>query len=371
MADLYTSLIRAKQELNDGVLPPTMPVPENVQHFIDPAFTPGLGALGEDEERGLQCPVRGCGKYHHRLRWHLNGSHRDIGGATRVLAALSIPQGVGLDSTRFRAGNTARGLRPGRRVNLVGLKHGDPSVTRRSVQSRKGNAKTINHRNMINTCEAQITHRLWDLYHKVGRSPSMTESRAINGHALDRACTRLYGSWNAAKLAAGMDTVVNNGQTVGKERTVAALREWFNEHGRLPEERQAYRPNRTPLIPSVGAIKRVFDTTSWPRAMRRAAVNLGVYDSRYRPRPGTKAAPRYGREYTRAGVIGMFRTFHREHGRLPTPTENNCGSPRTPHRSTTFKHTQTRSWPDAMHEMAIVLNIYDARYRPHPTDDAA
>ena len=41
MADLYTSLVRAKQELNDGVLPPMTPVPENVQHFIDPAFTPG------------------------------------------------------------------------------------------------------------------------------------------------------------------------------------------------------------------------------------------------------------------------------------------------------------------------------------------
>ena len=61
MADLYTSLIRAKQELNDGVLPPMTPVPENVQHFIDPAFTPGLGALEEDPEKGLRCPVKGWG----------------------------------------------------------------------------------------------------------------------------------------------------------------------------------------------------------------------------------------------------------------------------------------------------------------------
>lgn len=75
MSDLYTSLVRAKQELNGGV-PPLTPLTEEAKKYMDPDLVPGMGILNEDDDKGLQCPVEGCGKWYSRLDAHLR-SHVD------------------------------------------------------------------------------------------------------------------------------------------------------------------------------------------------------------------------------------------------------------------------------------------------------
>ena len=103
MADLYTSLTNLKREMNGGRMPPMTPIPERALAVIDPALTPGLGALEEDPEKGLRCPVRGCGKWAHALSSHITSAHRNIGGVRGFKRMMSIPRTAALLSRREKA----------------------------------------------------------------------------------------------------------------------------------------------------------------------------------------------------------------------------------------------------------------------------
>src|SRR5690606_35849901 len=83
MAGLYTSLSRAKAEINNGELPPMEPLGDKERRLINPKFliNGGKGGIVKHPTKGLRCPVRGCGRwYHHRGR-HGGKSHPEIGGA--------------------------------------------------------------------------------------------------------------------------------------------------------------------------------------------------------------------------------------------------------------------------------------------------
>lgn len=287
MADLYTTLVRAKQELNGGVLPAMTPIPENAQNIIDPAFTPGLGALEEHPEKGLRCPVRGCGKWTHRLGDHLGKKHGDIGGARAVKYALSIPMGAPLASSRYRDGCRSRTRR------LI-----DTGVTRPPMRTpawndpvaRAANARragrngtgTVGFRNLRNSCAAQLIQRLLAVRDRIGRTPSAREATQHDG-TLVKLAQNLYGSWNGLVAAAGLvgRPTGNRDRAADRAHVLVMLREWCAVHGSLPTRRQVATPTSAPLLPSYKAVLRAFECESYPEAMRRAAALLNIYGGRY------------------------------------------------------------------------------------------
>ena len=277
--ELYTNLVQAKQTIDSGYEPPMTPIPEDVFHLIDSAFTIGLGAFYEDPEKGLRCPVRGCGVYRHMLRRHLN-RHAELGGANAVLDALSVPRRMALVSQKVKRGMSERllqrwaaGMQPVSKGN-----RGNRSAANASL---KRTHSTVQLQNMRNSCEAQIVHRLWDLHNKIGRSPTKNEARISGEEPLILACIKLYGSWNAAKATVGMEK--NSPRLRGKwskENVLTVLRAWYDCHGRLPSSSEN---KGLPLLPSKTVFLNKFNTDKWPVAMRRAAINLNIYDARYRP----------------------------------------------------------------------------------------
>lgn len=291
MSALYTSLVRLKMAMNGGELPPMTEIPAEATDYIDPAFTIGLGALTEDETRGLRCPVRECGKFFHLLTQHVNKMHPEL-GARGLRKLLDIPMTAPLASHKWRARRSAIASAWARseegsavlargRANLPANWHRAP---RDPEKGKKRVFQSVGRRNLSDRCEAQLTHKLIDLQHQIGRSPTSTEARTILGTDFVSYVTNVYGSWNAAKTRFGMDAYSNQYTVrglVSKEAVLAALRAYHKVHGCLPNVNQAQRPTRTPLIPSRPTICKAMGTESWPEAMRRAASLLNIYGGRY------------------------------------------------------------------------------------------
>lgn len=318
MADLYTSLSRAKQILmatrdwrGDGPPPPPVsmtPVPESVRHIIRPEYTIGLGALRECgvveeegrkapcpecrsidgcEQRGLQCPI--CGEWFDRLSLHLNKGHKDVGGAVAVHRALQIPTSAKLASHRFKAEHRAKAermKRDGRLKNIAdNPRRQTGRATKKMVQAASSARASMGVKNLRNACDAQIKQRLAAIYERVGRSPTLNEAAAIDQGAVS-AAQRIYGSWNNAKAQLGWDVFERHAWRRGKvdwerEAVVEALSAWYEEHGALPRSTDAQKPNRTPLIPAPATIIRAMGGGTWVSAMDRAADTLGIYGGRY------------------------------------------------------------------------------------------
>ena len=268
----YTTLVMVKMMLNDGSLPPMTPIPEKIRHIINPEYVPGFGALNEDEEKGLQCPV--CGAWKHWLSSHVGNAHQEIGGARGLRKLMGMPLGMSLLSRsareRTREAHKGRDTKPMRR----GLRN----AKRRNGKRRK---LTVAERNFRNTCHAQLGHFLWDLRNKLGRSPSFREGCALEPTRA-RAAIHMYGTWNAAKAAHGLD-VVGRYTASSPEAVTAAIAAWVEVRGRLPGAADAQRG--LPWIPPYSTVLRQLKCDSWKGAMRKVAIRLGAYDARYRPEP--------------------------------------------------------------------------------------
>lgn len=276
---LYTSLVRLKQGLNGGILPPMTPIPDQAKHLIDPAFTVGLGGLEEDAENGLRCPVRGCGVYRHNLGVHIAGSHRSVGGVLAVKRALSIPKSAAFISQKLRDNTNRVTPRPNggrltsRRVKEMAAK----GLMRRRPRSRM----TVGAKNLRDRCVAQLTHRMLDLNNSLGRSPTAAEARSRWGGAIVTDIIRTFGSWANAKAQCGLGVYRRNFRRLDTAGALAALEAYYNEHGTLPNVDTAYRNPSTPLLPAPTAIMRALKTDSWPAAMQIAASMLNIYGGRH------------------------------------------------------------------------------------------
>lgn len=302
MNELFTDLLRLKQAMNGGELPPMTDIPLTAQDVIDPQFTIGLGALHEDPTRGLQCPVRGCGTYRHTLKRHLNTKHPEV-GERGVKELLEIPQSVRLISasarTRMAAEVERRGPSFRRRFSFVASQ----PATLNKGKTRKGLHRLAGVRNLERVCAAQVRDRLIAFQSENGRSPSQRDAEAWPdmGAAFVQKVKRIYGSWNAAKERFGLDAYSNagySGQRRAVRRTniqraivVEALAAYYEVHGTLPNIKQARSPVRAPLIPSAPTILKAMDTGNWPEAMRRVASLLNIYGGRYGlPEPTRRAS---------------------------------------------------------------------------------
>lgn len=285
--DLYTSLTRLKQAMNDGQLPPMTPLSDKALVHLDPEFTIGMGAIKEDSDKGLRCPVRGCGRYYHMLGTHLSMSHKDLGGKSGVKRLLSIPRSAPLvSSTRAARMRTAalghkEQQRAAGRNQMVRNKE-DPQFFKRAMQARSKAMRTAGFKNLRDTCVAQLTHRLIDLNHKLGHSPSKLEAHREFGTGIVEAMLATFGTWNAAKAHTGLKVFTKGAanQRLGdtpytEDMVVECFKAYYEQHGRLPTSKTANSGNTIPLLPSATTVERVFGCR-WSQVMKKVAVRLNI-----------------------------------------------------------------------------------------------
>lgn len=281
--ELYTSLTRLKMAMNGGMLPPMTPVPEKSLALIDPAFVPGQGALCEDEERGLRCPIRGCGKYFHRLSSHISSRAHTV-SVREVRSALGIPQTVSLMSRRARE-NASRGRKSPAAQEAFAKTRSRLRDPRRGVRARtaswRASKASMMARNLADRCVTQLAHKVIDLGNRLGREPNSVEFAAEYGEGLLYHVCETFGSWNAAKAHVGMKVVRYGRGGVPREAVLEALAAWYERHGRLPSTQDYKKRERVPWLPGRAAILRVFGADSWAEAMRRAASVLDIYGGPY------------------------------------------------------------------------------------------
>lgn len=277
--ELFTSLTQAKMALQSGELPPMTPVPVSIQDQIDPDLTIGMGALIEDPVRGLRCPVRGCGQWHHNLGLHVSKFHGGVGGMNGLKKLLDIPRPARLISTSLRKTFQEKGKQ---RKDIHKMQRAERPAERRKVAagSRAEIFKTTGAANLRDQCVAQLSKKLTDLEKKLGRPPTGNDFQLAYGSGMLKAVTRTFGSFTSAKAQCGMQV-----RKYGHKPSdvYAALREYYLAHRRLPTVRETYDIKQAPIIPSADAILPALGFKSWPEAMKHVAMELGVYDSRYRP----------------------------------------------------------------------------------------
>jgi hypothetical protein len=286
--DLYTSLVRLKQGMNGGQLPPMTPVPENVHHLIDPAFTIGLGGWFEEEPRGLRCPVRGCGVFKHNMRIHLDRAHADIGGAPVVLKALDVPRGVPLVSRALRDKWASLGA-SSQLAQLVRAR--DPETMEKMAAwgragghvrgaARARNARSTVSRNFRDRCIAQLTHKICHVTTTIGRRPNLREFCAFYGDNIYYDILEAFGSWQNALAHSGIKARSKFSRAT-LDDVLDSLAAYHKQNGALPTSAEAKRPWRTPLIPCTDTIYRALGQASWRQCMELAASHLNIYGGRY------------------------------------------------------------------------------------------
>lgn len=273
MSDLYTSLTHLKMAIR-GEVPPITPLTESAKKIVREEFTLGMGALYEDEQHGLMCPV--CGKYFHELSLHISKAHGDVSDSHAVKRALGIGRQTRLVSQKASA------KRKGKRYDEAKRRRQLDSVRpkidyEKAARSRDfdAQAQNVNNRNLRDRCEAQLRFKFCSLADRIGRTPTYTEfCDAFKGTGLQRYVIKLYGTWNNAKAQFGLPATPRERYTVSD--VLDSLRAWHTVHGALPSRNEAKDPDRAPLICSSEAIKRALKADTWEDAMKRAAVLLGL-----------------------------------------------------------------------------------------------
>lgn len=291
--DLYTTLEHLKRSMNGGALPPMTPLSEKAKQIIDPSLTidgDGAGGLVEDAERGLLCPIRGCGEYHHKLGLHIAFRHRSI-SSSAFREAMGIPETIGLISKRERElhrTTSMAGVVQGKGSHLETAGNNPAAQTPRArelnLASRKRSVNSTMARNLRGHCIAQLKHLMIDLANSVGRSPSVKDARAVWGGKHYDAILKTFGSWNNAKAQCGLDVLVGNkkpGPRTTKEEVIDALEAWFLVHGDLPSAVDAKSADRAPAIHAYETILNVMEAAVWRDAMAKAALVLGVHSPRF------------------------------------------------------------------------------------------
>lgn len=288
---VYTTLTRVKMALNGGVLPPMTALTAQATTLIDPSQTIGMGALMEDEEKGIKCPVRGCPVWAHNIGLHARVAHRAIGGAPAIRRALDIPPTQSLLSERAhaefsqRARQSVRERQRGPRSPETRARMQERTHASRGIRSRA--KMSMGARNMRDMCEAQMRKKFADFRSEYGRRPSELE--------FTRMCWReetgappwasqlirdVYGSWENAVAQLDVVTAPVNA-ILTSEQAVACIRAWWDEWGELPSADDARLRDEFPLLPPQRVLLRALKSESWDEAMRRAASLLNIYGGRY------------------------------------------------------------------------------------------
>lgn len=281
--DLYSSLTRMKMALNDGVLPPMTPIPEGVVGVIDPAFTIGWGALREDPVKGLQCPVRGCGRWFQNLGAHASRSHRSIGGASGLRKVMSIPHTAPLVSQAFSAAHSVS-MKARIAAGELRIRGGEHRSVVDRGKPRKRSTLTVGAKNLLDRCEAQLSHKLIDLHNSLRRSPGAAEFAKTYGSGALIETVRVFGSWNAALARCGLEIRQARGELgveLRRHSVIAALAAYHEANKCLPTSSAVTRRTCVPTIPAYKTVLAAFRAESWRDAMERAAAILSIEGGRW------------------------------------------------------------------------------------------
>jgi hypothetical protein len=197
-------------------------------------------------------------------------THRSLGGAKGLKAALSLPRNTALRSQKFK-GQGERPRRPRESPNLgnrTSKRHGGPRQ------------RTMMARNIADSCPAQLQERIAALARKIGHSPAQAQFESEYGIAVLQQVRRTFGSWNAAKALCGLSVRKANPRTTSS-LVLESLAAFVREHGDLPLASDAQQPTRTPQIPSYEIILSGLGVKTWRAAMRTVIENLNIKSERY------------------------------------------------------------------------------------------
>lgn len=250
-------------------------IPVGIRNKIDPKLTFGLGALNEDETKGLQCPVRGCGEWHHSLSNHVSIKHKDIGGARGLRKLLQIPSTAALCTETY---SRARATPLSRSPKTPLPKHRSSESEAKRLATLARNSKTAGWDNLKDGCLAQTGQKLALLKAELGRVPSSGEFRARYGSRLEYYVMKHFGTWNNALTSMGW--VTRPARRYTRADVVTALGAFYARWGRLPTRQEADAPV-VPLVPTYQAIRNAFNGAGWPTVMRQVCALLEIYDGKY------------------------------------------------------------------------------------------
>jgi len=285
----YTTLEHLKRSLNNGELPVMTPVAEKAKAFIDPAFVLGQGGLQEDSKRGLRCPVRGCGGFHHNLASHWTRQHAKTIGPVAVLReVLSLKPKTPLWSAAARS-RASENVGPQLRARWPKMRSKTPTrqspvFVEKRIAAYTASVNSMETRNLRNSCDAQLRKRYNDCRDRLGREPMMSEF----DNSFQFAVQRHYGSLNAFRATIGI-SAMHGKRPSGEDNVLAALEAWHKAHGKLPNVKEAMSVDRTPYLPSPPTILRTLGIGSWPVAMSHVAWLLGIDDPNYSPKKSEAA----------------------------------------------------------------------------------
>lgn len=282
MSELYTSIRHFKAALNGGEVPPMTPLTEAAAKVIDPKLCLGMGGLIEDENKGLLCPVRGCGEYTHHLGTHLTKKHAGIGGHIGFRAALGIPRAATLESGRARvARSKAAKVRMqrdnGARARRALAKGAEARCTdharQKAVERYAETRISPMYDNIVGDCESQTIRKLELLTEKLGHEPSEREFLAEYGTGIRKRYRRIFGSWNTLKARCG-HRLANRKWT--EDEVVESYHDYHKAHGEFPSAGVAWSGGRMPLTPSGPVVLEVLGVKKYEAALDHIAWRLGL-----------------------------------------------------------------------------------------------
>lgn len=265
MSDLYTSAVHLKRLLAGQATPAFTPAPEVVLKTLDPDFFPGMGALNEDDQGRIQCPVRGCGEWHREIGRHMSRQHKSLNGAAGIKAALGIPRTTTLVSAKLKR---VEACSPANRARLSTMRP-------LAVVAKKPWKRSAMADNISDTCPAQTGEKIAALARKLLHSPSYDEMIREYGPNVMSAVRKHFGTWLAAKAAVGLTKSQHPGKPQMHRRLVIeSLAAWHDAHGRLPSASEVQHRNRLPWLPSYPTILRAFGVDTWGAAMQSVEMTI-------------------------------------------------------------------------------------------------
>jgi hypothetical protein len=263
MPTLYTSIAHTKLALHNGGAPPPMVrLPEAWRDRIDPDAIIGMGGLREDRERGLKCPIRGCGVWRHTLAKHLRTAH----GITpdELRAALGLPKSIGFASQRVHDKASQSQVRKAAHPNSITALERARGVGGRKNKGRK---LAVGIRNLRGNCQAQLGEKIIAIAAEAGRPPSKQEAIRIMGHGFMRAIERTFGTWNQAKQSVGLPIRFRLRHRVSRELVISTWTAFYAAHGRFPSQNESRYGTQVPLVPSPNAVRRALGVQKWAEAI--------------------------------------------------------------------------------------------------------
>lgn len=274
MKDLFTTQVLVKQLLG-GDRPPLTPLTNAALEIVDPSFCPGMGILNEDIQKGIQCPIRGCGEFYHKLSAHLVRHDKNL-GVPRGQTEEVLRRALGLIGSKFVSSSYAkrqsaaiksRKISPPTRSGSPNEKAGAVydaakdavEIMRRARHKPRYIAAAVRRnswgrRNARMSCDSQLKKRIQLVIDKVRRMPSEREVKICDPDLMP-AINELGWDIESAlawfRLEAGISDDV-------EADVWEVLSAWRDTNSRMPTEADLDLRHIGPPLPSKDVIMKYY-----------------------------------------------------------------------------------------------------------------